>query len=213
LETLKRIRTIRGLNQVDLAKASGVSQNTISEIETGRREARPATLRKLANALDIEIADFFEEADRPKAPAPASLEPSLFNGLEEERRWLHVGHWIATLDQQAELVEQVIRRGNYDLETIRNIEGAAVDLYGTYRATIRKEVWEWCTTPAQREGLQQAEDRMKVARAAAREAYEARREQARLEENQDPAELIALDERRREQVARFAEQEHADTGT
>jgi transcriptional regulator with XRE-family HTH domain len=70
LETVKRIRTMRGMNQVDLAKASGVSQNTISEIETGRREARPATLGKLAKALDVEIADFFEEQPYPKAQSP-----------------------------------------------------------------------------------------------------------------------------------------------
>jgi transcriptional regulator with XRE-family HTH domain len=87
LETLRRIRTIRGLNQVELAKASGVSQNTISEIETGRREARPATLRKLARALNVDIADFFEEyAESGKALAPLSYQPSLNDALEEERR-------------------------------------------------------------------------------------------------------------------------------
>jgi transcriptional regulator with XRE-family HTH domain len=72
LEALKRIRTMRGMNQVDLARASGVAQNTISEIETGRREARPATLAKLAKALKVEIADFFEEASHPKDRAPGS---------------------------------------------------------------------------------------------------------------------------------------------
>ena len=73
METVKRIRTMRGMNQVDLAKASGVSQNTISEIETGRREARPATLGKLAKALNVEIAAFFEEEDSsPKDRAPGS---------------------------------------------------------------------------------------------------------------------------------------------
>ncbi len=74
METLKRIRMVRGMNQVDLAKASGVSQNTISEIETGRREARAATLRKLASALEVEIADFFEGANYPKAQAPLPLD-------------------------------------------------------------------------------------------------------------------------------------------
>ena len=64
---------MRGLNQVDLARASGVAQNTISEIETGRREARPATLGKLAKALNVEIAAFFEEeAPSPKDRAPGS---------------------------------------------------------------------------------------------------------------------------------------------
>ncbi len=86
METLRRIRTMRGMNQVDLAKASGVAQNTISEIELGKREARPATLRKLARALDVEIADLFEEADRPKVSAPSSQQLTLNGELEEERR-------------------------------------------------------------------------------------------------------------------------------
>ncbi len=77
---------MRGMNQVDLAKASGVAQNTISEIELGKREARPATLRKLARALDVEIADFFDEADRPKVSAPSSQQLTLNGELEEERR-------------------------------------------------------------------------------------------------------------------------------
>ena len=59
MEAVRRIRTMRGMNQVDLAKASGVAQNTISEIELGKREARPGTLKKLADALDVEIADLF----------------------------------------------------------------------------------------------------------------------------------------------------------
>lgn len=69
MEALRRIRTMRGLNQVDLARASGVAQNTISEIELGKRKARPGTLKKLADALSVEIADLFEEA-RPLGQAP-----------------------------------------------------------------------------------------------------------------------------------------------
>jgi transcriptional regulator with XRE-family HTH domain len=69
LEALRRIRTMRGMNQVDLARASGVAQNTISEIELGKREARPGTLKKLADALGVEISDFFGEA-HPLGPAP-----------------------------------------------------------------------------------------------------------------------------------------------
>ena len=73
MEAVRRIRTMRGMNQVDLAKASGVAQNTISEIELGKREARPGTLKKLADALDVEIADLFEDG-RPLAQAPPEEE-------------------------------------------------------------------------------------------------------------------------------------------
>lgn len=71
MEELRRIRKLRGLSQVDLAALSGVSQYTITEVETGRREPRPSTLRKLAEALDVEVADFFREPETPKALAPS----------------------------------------------------------------------------------------------------------------------------------------------
>jgi transcriptional regulator with XRE-family HTH domain len=70
LEELKRVRRSKGLTQQDLAELAGVSQYTITEIETGRREARPSTLRKLAKALDVEVADLFRESEAPKVLAP-----------------------------------------------------------------------------------------------------------------------------------------------
>lgn len=37
----------------ELAYRSGVSADTIIKLEHGRREARPRTIRKLAEALDV----------------------------------------------------------------------------------------------------------------------------------------------------------------
>jgi transcriptional regulator with XRE-family HTH domain len=79
LEELKAIRLRHGLSQVDLSKRSGVAQNTISDIETGRRNPRPSTLRKLAKALDVDVGDFYPETSSPKVTAP----PSLAEWLEE----------------------------------------------------------------------------------------------------------------------------------
>jgi transcriptional regulator with XRE-family HTH domain len=81
LEAVRRLRTMRGMNQVDLAKASGVAQNTISEIELGKREARPATLKKLADALGVEIVDLFDVA-RPLVQAPPDTQD--YGALLEE---------------------------------------------------------------------------------------------------------------------------------
>jgi putative transcriptional regulator len=70
VETLKEIRRQKGWSQKDLADESGVGQDTISGIESGRHEPRPSTLRKLANALEVQVADFFREPALPKAEAP-----------------------------------------------------------------------------------------------------------------------------------------------
>jgi transcriptional regulator with XRE-family HTH domain len=70
VETLREFRRRRGWSQKDLADESGVGQDTISGIESGRHEPRPSTLRKLADALDVEVADFFREPALPLAEAP-----------------------------------------------------------------------------------------------------------------------------------------------
>ncbi len=51
---LRRLRKERALSQQDLERASGVAQHTISALESGKRGARPSTIRKLANALGEE---------------------------------------------------------------------------------------------------------------------------------------------------------------
>ena len=69
------IRRRKGWSQKDLAEESGVGQDTISGIESGRHEPRPTTLRKLADALDVEVADFFREPAVPLADAPREAGP------------------------------------------------------------------------------------------------------------------------------------------
>lgn len=53
---LQAIRERTGLSQTDLAKATGVSQGRISEIESGSLNVRPATARSLADALGVPLA-------------------------------------------------------------------------------------------------------------------------------------------------------------
>jgi predicted RNase H-like HicB family nuclease/DNA-binding Xre family transcriptional regulator len=70
MHALERLRRSHGLSQRDLAKQSGVSPTTIYELETGRRpEPRPSTLRKLAEALGVEVADLLED----ESGSPASI--------------------------------------------------------------------------------------------------------------------------------------------
>ncbi len=81
MDQLKRLRLEKGLSQAKLAALADIDPSTVNQIERGAREASPATLRKLAAALDVSIAELLEDTS-PKAEAP----PSLFNHLEERRR-------------------------------------------------------------------------------------------------------------------------------
>jgi transcriptional regulator with XRE-family HTH domain len=87
LRKLREFRLRRGLSQADLSAVTGVAEFTISEIEAGKRaNPRPSTLRKLAQALEVEVADLYGEVDSPLGEAPSPEQPN-FNGLlEEERR-------------------------------------------------------------------------------------------------------------------------------
>jgi transcriptional regulator with XRE-family HTH domain len=88
VDAVKEIRRRKGWSQKDLAEESGVGQDTISGIESGRHEPRPSTLRKLADALDVEVADFFREPAVPldEAPREAGRLSAIDVALDAARR-------------------------------------------------------------------------------------------------------------------------------
>lgn len=51
----KRIRTEKGLSQVDIARNLGVSRGFVSNIESGKRNPTLSTITRLANALGVTI--------------------------------------------------------------------------------------------------------------------------------------------------------------
>ena len=51
---LLRLREERALSQRDLARMADVAQATVGQIERGERNAQPRTIRKLAEALEVE---------------------------------------------------------------------------------------------------------------------------------------------------------------
>jgi len=62
-ERLKYIRVDRDLSQKELADTSKVSQSTIAQIESSKKDPSINTLEKIANALDMEVAIFFASDD------------------------------------------------------------------------------------------------------------------------------------------------------
>jgi transcriptional regulator with XRE-family HTH domain len=69
---IRRLRLLRGWSQDTLAERSEVTRNTIRLIESGS-DASPATLRKLATGLSVEVSDLLTSdyaiADRVNTPA------------------------------------------------------------------------------------------------------------------------------------------------
>ena len=54
---LKKLREQRVLSLTDLAQKSGVNRITIHRIENGKQKPMPRTIRKLAEALRVEIKE------------------------------------------------------------------------------------------------------------------------------------------------------------
>ena len=65
-KNLPELRIRRGWSQGDLGREAGVRSDTVSSIERGRHAPRPSTLRKLAEALGVEVADLFREPEVPE---------------------------------------------------------------------------------------------------------------------------------------------------
>jgi len=62
LPNLRALRKARDLTQAELAEKSGVTQATISDLESGKQHmAQFATLRQLAKALRVSVGDLFEK--------------------------------------------------------------------------------------------------------------------------------------------------------
>jgi transcriptional regulator with XRE-family HTH domain len=54
---LREVRESLGYSQRDLSQMSGVTQATISHIENGVGKPRPSTLRRLADAMDVDVRE------------------------------------------------------------------------------------------------------------------------------------------------------------
>ena len=92
LKALRMARADAGLTISELAKRASVSRDTISNAERGQHSLQATTLHKVAQALGRAPSELLAEEEKltPKAENRSSLEPSLFNGLEDERRELRL---------------------------------------------------------------------------------------------------------------------------
>ncbi len=67
-QRLKQIRTERGLSQRELASRAGLTNGTISLIETDKTSPSVASLKSLLDAIPISMAEFFATIEDPDTP-------------------------------------------------------------------------------------------------------------------------------------------------
>ena len=86
-ERIRQVRQERGLSQGDLENRTGLLRCYLSRVENGHTEPSLQTLARLASALEIPLAGFFEPLDG-EAAAPAAAAPAGAQLSPEERAFL-----------------------------------------------------------------------------------------------------------------------------
>jgi transcriptional regulator with XRE-family HTH domain len=61
---LRRLRLAQRMTQEELANAAGLRQALISELESSKLDVRLDTLSRVSIALNVTMADLFDEAKR-----------------------------------------------------------------------------------------------------------------------------------------------------
>jgi len=62
-ERIRKIRKIKGLSILDIKEKTGLSKSTISDLENGKSSPTTETLQKIADALEVDIREFFSDTD------------------------------------------------------------------------------------------------------------------------------------------------------
>jgi transcriptional regulator with XRE-family HTH domain len=88
-ERLRSIRLLRRATLRTIAERAGVSESFLSQVERGRASASVASLRRIAGALGVSVADLFDSSD-PSGPQVLrrDVRPSLSFGILGTKRLL-----------------------------------------------------------------------------------------------------------------------------
>jgi transcriptional regulator with XRE-family HTH domain len=129
---IRRLRDEKGWNQTELGFRAGASPSIISLIENGKRNPSTATLAKIAEALGVEVVELFPKGGR------SSLEPTLLNGLEDDRHLSRFSEAIIAV--AARWGEAMSDPDMNDMKRLGLIE-AAQDLSGVIAERVEEKDW------------------------------------------------------------------------
>jgi transcriptional regulator with XRE-family HTH domain len=104
-ERLREIRLLRHATLRTIAERAGVSESFLSQVERGRASASVASLRRIADALGVSVADLFDSSGPPRPRVLLRAErPSLSFGVLGTKRLLtprplrHLEVFVGELD-------------------------------------------------------------------------------------------------------------------
>jgi transcriptional regulator with XRE-family HTH domain len=120
LPRLKEVRELHGWSQAKLAEESDVSRDSISNYETGQREAWPATAKKLADALHVEIADLREPARELATSGKAETPGEAGQLTEESEEEQHIPSiHPSALERHIALIKRLREQREAEIEEVK----------------------------------------------------------------------------------------------
>lgn len=160
---VRRLREERSWSQAKLAAAADMAVSGISQIETGVRSPSAATLRKLARAFGLEVADLFPKAEAPlpfedpdeEALAARRVRAFLDRAPSEEER-------VYELDKATEILRGYADRWRMEID---DIEAEGTYPYG--RGIEMRVMWERLSDSLRNDGTLDYAGRLEMGRVEA----------------------------------------------
>ena len=123
-ETIRNYRLQKGMSQGDIEKRTGLLRCYLSRVENGHTVPSLETLAKIAEAMEIQLADFFPGSDTPQDRETRKVLGEL---SEEEIRFLaDIKKYSATLSEDdKKLVLAMIRKMATVIPPARHTKTAA----------------------------------------------------------------------------------------
>lgn len=59
-ERVRQLRSRRGWRQIDLAESAGISENYVSDLESGKKEVCLRTIQAIAKSFGMKIKDLMD---------------------------------------------------------------------------------------------------------------------------------------------------------
>jgi transcriptional regulator with XRE-family HTH domain len=183
-EKLRVLRARVGLSLTEAATRAGVTRDTLSDLEHGKRHPYMPTLSKIAKGYGVPVEELLdepvlagtkasetgpekqlpEEAGEERHPDDEVTRRRIYTGLATERASL--------LESMAELWDRLLDRGEHDVDTLRQIEH--VTLREIINHAIDEEEIKEGSAPEQRDQLASSEQRLLEADRRVSRAIEAK---------------------------------------
>lgn len=133
-ERLRALRERQGMTQFDLSRTSGISQSTVSALETGKQRPWPSTRKALAAAFNMALDEFDSHTMSERRAEP---EGGTGGGTPGATGGTGTGETVLRLIEELHEAQDRIRRSEQQLSLLRRMLDHVPLLLWTTDAELR----------------------------------------------------------------------------